>query len=37
MMEHMELTVVPMKEVIFFMPGKVYVMISGAILMQNHE
>jgi hypothetical protein len=37
MMDNMTISLVPRNEVIFFMTDKVYVMISGVILMQNHE
>jgi hypothetical protein len=37
MMNHMELTLVPTNEVIFFLKDKVYVVVSGLIMMQNHQ
>ena len=33
----MELTLVKRKSILFFEPEKVYVIISGNILMKNHE
>ena len=37
MIEEMELTLIKKKAILFFEPDKVYVIVSGNILMKNHE
>ena len=37
MIEEMELTLIKEKAILFFEPDKVYVIVSGNILMKNHE
>lgn len=35
-MDRMELDIIPKKNILFFQPKKVYVIVSGSILMKNH-
>ena len=37
MLDEMELQLIREKDILFFEPDKVYVLISGSILMKNHE
>ena len=37
MLDKMELQVVQKKEILFFKPNEVYVLVSGNILMKSHE
>lgn len=37
MLDKMDLMVIEKKEILFFKPNKVYVIVSGNILMKSHE